>query len=242
MPAEDSQSARRPDPDRAARWRCAAWTAVLVTLFAALLGSVLAAGGGGGPATLPLDRRIDVALHGAAVRHAGWTHLNLVLTDWVWGPTTTRGVTLAACALLWLRGHIRQVLWALAATLLGWLLELAVKSAVGRDRPHWPDPVDSATNAAFPSGHALAATVACVTLLWLLRLNGVRSARWAAAVAVGAVSVAGVGFTRVYLGVHWPSDVVAGWLLGAAAVTATAAACAPWRPDPRTRPAADRGR
>lgn len=38
---------------------------------------------------------------------------------------------------------------------------------------------------------------------------------WRTALAVGAVSVLGVGLTRVWLGVHWPSDVVGGWLLGA---------------------------
>jgi membrane-associated phospholipid phosphatase len=106
---------------------------------------------------------------------------------------------------------------------------VTVKAAVGRARPHWPHPLDTATDGSFPSGHAMAATIACVTLVWLLRLHGVRGGWWTSVVTLGAVSVLGVGFTRLYVGVHWPSDVLAGWLLGAAVVTATAAALAPWR-------------
>ncbi len=61
-------------------------------------------------------------------------------------------------------------------------------------------------------------------LLWLLRLHGARPPwRWAAG-AVAGVSVVGVGFTRVYLGVHWLSDVVGGWLLGGALVAGAASA------------------
>jgi membrane-associated phospholipid phosphatase len=89
-----------------------------------------------------------------------------------------------------------------------------MKAAVDRPRPVWPDPVDSAHYAAFPSGHAMTATVVCGLLLWLLHHHGAGRALWRTAVTVAAVSVTGVGVTRVWLGVHWASDVVAGWLLG----------------------------
>lgn len=90
-----------------------------------------------------------------------------------------------------------------------------MKWAVGRERPGWPDPVDSAQYASLPSGHAMTATVSCGLLLWVLALHWRESWRGWSVIAVAAlVSVLGVGWTRVYLGVHWPSDVVAGWLLG----------------------------
>src|SRR2546430_2671644 len=75
--------------------------------------------------------------------------------------------------------------------------------------------VDWASYAAFPSGHAMTATVVCGLLLWLLHRYGPGRAVWRTALAMGVVSVLGVGLTRVWLGVHWPSDVVGGWLLGA---------------------------
>jgi undecaprenyl-diphosphatase len=54
--------------------------------------------------------------------------------------------------------------------------------------------------------------------LWLLHRHGVGRAVWRTAVAVAVVSVVGVGLTRIWLGVHWPSDVVGGWLMGTTVV------------------------
>lgn len=203
------------------------WAGGLAAAFAALLVLVLLAPGH--PPLLPFDARIDIRLHAFAVSHPGWTALNLALTDWLWGPLTMRLATVAAAAVLLVRGYRRLAGWALVSGAVGLALEQGVKAGVGRPRPHWAHPVDSAALASFPSGHSLAAAAACVTLLWLLRLRGLRGGWWAPAAAAGAVSVLGVGFTRLYLGVHWPSDVVAGWLLGAAVPAGCAAVLAPWR-------------
>jgi undecaprenyl-diphosphatase len=214
--------------DHAARLRCLSWAALLTCCFLALLGLVLVTPGR--PPLLPFDRRTDTALHAFALAHPAVTRLCLVLTDWVWGPTTMRLLTLTATGLLLWRGHRRRAVWALAACGVGWALQTSVKAAVGRSRPHWPQPVDSATAASFPSGHAVAAATACVTLAWLLRLSRVQGRWWTAVVVIGALCVAGTGFTRLYLGVHWPSDVLAGWLLGGAVAPASAAVIAPWKP------------
>jgi undecaprenyl-diphosphatase len=65
----------------------------------------------------------------------------------------------------------------------------------------------------------MTAVVTCGLLLWLFRRRGMATGTWMSCVAVAVVSVLGVGFTRLYLGVHWPSDVVGGWLLGACVVS-----------------------
>ncbi|MFD6327218.1 phosphatase PAP2 family protein [Streptomyces sp. NPDC058442] len=103
------------------------------------------------------------------------------------------------------------------------LTSTLLKLAVVRPLPQLPDPVDHAVGYAFPSGHALTGMVGCGVLLVLLRpaLCGAwRAVAW----SVAAVTVIGVGFTRIALGVHWVSDVVAGWLLGLAVLATTAAA------------------
>ncbi|MFB7180332.1 phosphatase PAP2 family protein [Streptomyces sp. NPDC056257] len=202
------------------------WAGVLAALLASVLTVLVVA------RWRPLfsfDGRVSGDLHAHAVAHPGVTHVMRVLSDWVWDPWTMRALAAVACVLLWWRGDRERALRVALAVVVATAVQQGLKALVGRERPVWPDPVDSAQYAAYPSGHAMTATVVCGMLLWLLPRPGSRPlppprARplpaWApaAAWAVAAVSVLGVGFTRVYLGVHWPSDVLAGWLLGVVVV------------------------
>lgn len=172
---------------------------------------------------MTLDRTVAESLHRHAVAEPGLVRVNRVLTDWFWDPWTMRALIAVAVITLWWRGARLLALWVAAASLLGSLLSQGMKAAVDRERPRWPDPVDSAHFSAFPSGHAMTAVVSCGLLLWLLRLYGAGPALWAMAVAVAVVSAIGVAVTRVYLGVHWLTDVVGGVLLGVAVVAFTVA-------------------
>ncbi|MFC9647021.1 MULTISPECIES: phosphatase PAP2 family protein [unclassified Streptomyces] len=160
------------------------------------------------------DRWVAEGLHRRAVAEPGATWANRVLTDWVWDPWTMRLLTAVAVIALWLRRERLLALWTTGTAALGAAVSQGVKAAVGRERPRWPDPVDSAHFAAFPSGHAMTAAVTCGLLLWLARRHGAGGRLWRTAVVVAAVSVAGAGLTRLWLGVHWGTDVMAGWLFG----------------------------
>ncbi|GGV64074.1 phosphatase PAP2 family protein [Streptomyces thermoviolaceus] len=176
------------------------------------------------------DETVARIVHHWAVAEHGTTRVARFLTDWVWDPLTLRLLCVAVALVLAVRRPTRfDALWLVAAGALGLLLQYAVKAAVGRPRPVWPDPVDTARQAAFPSGHAMTAAVVCGLLLWLLHRHRAGRALWPAAVVLAAVSVVGVGLTRVWLGVHWLSDVVGGWLLGATVVAAAAAVHDPAR-------------
>ncbi|MGC9475579.1 phosphatase PAP2 family protein [Streptomyces sp. WG4] len=170
-----------------------------------------------------LDDDIADTTHRWAVEEAGITHAMRILTDWVWDTWTMR--LLCAVVVLWLwlrRGDRWTAVWLGATCLLGSLLQQALKAAVDRARPVWPDPVDSAHYAAFPSGHAMTATFVCGLLVWLLHHYDAPRGVRVSALAVAVVSVAGVGVTRVWLGVHWATDVVGGWLLGTLVVAVAA--------------------
>ncbi|MGW8761248.1 phosphatase PAP2 family protein [Streptomyces sp. NPDC055815] len=170
---------------------------------------------------LSFDRSVAEALHRSAVAHPGFTRVNRIFTDWVWDPWTMRALAAAAAVLLWWRRERRAALWVAGTSLLAVGLQQGLKELVGRDRPYWTDPVDAARYAAFPSGHAMTATVTCGLLLWVLALHWREESRgWGTLAGAAVVSVLGVGWTRVYLGVHWPSDVVEGWLLGWCCVAA----------------------
>ena len=116
-----------------------------------------------------------------------------------------------------LRGHWRSVR-ALAVVPTAMILNVALKTAIQRARPSWPDPLVQLATYSFPSGHAVASS-AFYGMLCALVFAHTRSplARGAAlAIAVGMVAL--VCFSRVYLGAHYPSDVIAGSAEGLACV------------------------
>ncbi|MBU6530686.1 phosphatase PAP2 family protein [Streptomyces mayonensis] len=195
-----------PQPRTALRlvWAPAVCAALLTALVAAEWGPLIR-----------IDDGIATATHRWAVDEPGVTHAMRILTDWVWDTWTMRLLCAVVVWWLWRRGDRWTAVWLGAACLVGSLLQQALKALVDRPRPVWPDPVDSAHYAAFPSGHAMTATFVCGLLVWLVHHCGAARGLRRTALAVAVVSVTGVGVTRVWLGVHWATDVVGGWLLGA---------------------------
>lgn len=188
-------------------------TSAVVSGCLALLLLVLVVAGW--PPLLSFDQAVVEALHRSALAHPGFTRLNRVLSDWVWDPLTLRALALAVVLVLVRYGRRRLALWVAGTVLVALCVQQALKALVGRDRPEWREPVDSGSFAAFPSGHAMTAAVVCGLLLWVLALVGREPWRgWGTLAGLAVVSVLGVGWTRLYLGVHWPSDVLAGWLTG----------------------------
>ncbi|HEV7365944.1 MAG TPA: bifunctional DedA family/phosphatase PAP2 family protein [Gemmatimonadales bacterium] len=96
----------------------------------------------------------------------------------------------------------------------GALLDLALKLAFRRPRPVWESPYLAASGWSFPSGHAMGSLIAYGMLAYLLVLH-LRSRSARLAVAAGAILlVLAIGFTRLFLGVHYFSDVMAGYAAG----------------------------
>lgn len=125
-------------------------------------------------------------------------------------------VTAGAAGFLFLEGKRRAALAVILSVLGGMLISQLVK--MGLDRPR-PDLVPHATvvyTASFPSGHSMMATAVYLTLGALVaRTRRIRRVKVFILVIAVLVSLL-VGVSRVYLGVHWPTDVLAGWAVGAA--------------------------
>lgn len=103
--------------------------------------------------------------------------------------------------------RLREGLFAGLAIVGSALLNLAAKPMFGRERPTLWESIAPEDNYSFPSGHAMGSmTLACVLVLLAWRTR----ARWPVLLA-GVVFVVLVGMSRVYLGVHYPSDILAGW-------------------------------
>jgi membrane-associated phospholipid phosphatase len=170
--------------------------------------------------------RADIAarddLHRYAVGHAGFVQAMQLISDSGSGLAWQVILTVVVLWLLW-RRLPRLALFVVITGIGSSLLNLSVKSAVHRLRPVLADPVAHASGLSFPSGHAQAAVVgyAVLLLVFLPVLHGV----WRkAAITFAAAMVLAIGFSRIALGVHYLSDVVGGFLLGAAWVAAMAAA------------------
>lgn len=175
--------------------------AVAVVLFAllALLGG----------RTNSVDSGLVVALAAQRSYQPALTQAALALT-FFGGATATLVLAFTAAALLVARGSWRRAGELLAIILSGRIAVESLKLAFARPRPAFEVHPVIVHSASFPSAHAANSMIVFVTIALFLAPVGKRSA--ALAVAVGT-SLA-VGATRPLLGVHWPSDVLAGWLLG----------------------------
>lgn len=145
-----------------------------------------------------------------------------------WGITFWRGLTWLgepapriAMAGLTLLTLLRLRRWHGALFLAGLLisgiaLSTALKHAVGRPRPQVVTPLDQVGSPSYPSGHALNSTLfflaGALLLARPLRACGARRALYAAAAGLSLA----IGLSRLALGVHYPTDVLAGWVIGGA--------------------------
>lgn len=132
------------------------------------------------------------------------------------GYTVVALVTLAVVGYLLLSRHYRTTAMVLAAAAGGGLVNHLLKAVFGRARPEIVPHLTTVGSPSFPSGHAMLS--AAVYLALAVLLARILRRRWAKiyVVSVGLATTGVVGFTRVYLGVHYPSDVLGGWLAGIA--------------------------
>lgn len=166
---------------------------------------------------------LDHGVMGAAGRARDWAGADMVTIIMrvasAVGGTAARLVMLALVALpLFLLARRVTALWLVATVVGGMLLNVAIKQVFAAPRPDLLPHLDIVHSYSFPSGHAAGNLVFFAALAMLA---GGRVA-WAAA----SLIILLIGASRVWLGVHWPSDVLAGWIEGVGWL----ALCTVWLP------------
>jgi membrane-associated phospholipid phosphatase len=157
-----------------------------------------------------LDWSLLTAAHDIAAKHPAWVQFWGGLS-YALGPEPLRLLGVAVAVVLLIRRNVRAALLVLACAPLNGLVTTGAKALANRPRP--PGMLVYATSTSFPSGHALETTATWLALLTLLL--PVLATTWRrVAIVVAAVILMLVGYSRVALNVHYPSDVLAGWALG----------------------------
>jgi undecaprenyl-diphosphatase len=194
--------------------------AALALAAAALWGFVELAGEVLEGETHAFDERILLALRSATDRSdplgPGWLEELMRDVTGLGGTGVLTFITLAAAGFLALNRKTHAALFVVAAVGGGMLLSTLLK--IGFDRPR-PDLVPHGAlvyTASFPSGHAMLSAVVYLTLGALLARVQARHLLKLYLLGLAILLTVAVGASRVYLGVHWPTDVVAGWAVGAA--------------------------
>jgi undecaprenyl-diphosphatase len=131
------------------------------------------------------------------------------------GSATVLGLTVFAVAgFLLLQGLWRRALFVTIASLGGWFINEALKELFQRARPDIVPHLREVMTMSFPSGHAMQSAVVYLTLGALSMHIAQRRLTKFFCMSVAMLATALVGASRVYLGVHYPTDVLAGWLIG----------------------------
>ena len=193
------------------------WIATIVALVAVVLAALL-----GGPGSTS-DIGTIKALASVRAAHPGLTSFAIALTT-VGGAPGMIAILVLVAAVLGIRKQWKRALIFAAIVLGGRGVVELIKLALHRPRPAFgPYPVH-VSSFSFPSGHAANSMITFLAIAMV-----VVPARYRAIAVTAAVSLSGIiGATRPFLGVHWPSDVIAGWAFGIAWVVSLATASNYW--------------
>ena len=129
-------------------------------------------------------------------------------------PTVLGLVGLFVVGFLLLQGMYRNALFVFVASSGGWLLNSALKSFFQRPRPEIVPHLRDVWTLSFPSGHAMTSAAVYLTLgALMMRISKRRVTKFYCIASAMLVTFL-VGASRIYLGVHYPTDVLGGWLVG----------------------------
>ena len=183
-----------------------------------------------------IDRSLLLALRSLAPAHLPlgprWLQESARDVTALGGFTTLTLVTVIAAALLTIHRRGRSAVVLVAAAIGAQVTAEVIKHYVNRPRPLLVPHLDLVYSSSFPSGHAVMSPTVYLTLATLVSATAARSATGPVVFGVATLLIAAIGVSRVYMGVHWPSDVLGGWMLGSVFALAASYAARRWEPVP----------
>lgn len=132
------------------------------------------------------------------------------------GTLILTGSVFASCIYLLAGRRYRLCALLLGSSLAVTLFSATAKLSFARARPQSVEHLVLTSSASFPSGHALLSAAIILTIGGLMAFAARTAIERKVIVTTALVVCLGVGLTRIWLGVHWPSDVLAGWMFGVA--------------------------
>jgi undecaprenyl-diphosphatase len=143
-----------------------------------------------------------------------WMESSLLDLTAIGGPTVLALVVLAVVGFLLLQTRYRTALFVVLTAISGELINTAMKHAFNRPRPTVVPHLRAVYTTSFPSGHAMESAIVYLTLgAILMRVSEGRVTKiYCLGIAMLLTALAGV--SRVFLGVHYPTDVIGGWIIG----------------------------
>jgi membrane-associated phospholipid phosphatase len=190
-------------------------TPLLATLVACLLGFSILADALTSGDLVSIDGTIAIWLH---THPTGFLTVLLGAVTQLGGAQVLLAVTLAAALWLLVRRRVADAALMGAALGGGEALNAALKSAFERPRPSFEEPLATAAGFSFPSGHAMVSLTVYGALAFVIASSAGTRVRILVA-GFAAALVLAIGFSRVYLGVHYASDVLAAYCAGLAWLT-----------------------
>ena len=156
-----------------------------------------------------------------------WLTVVMETLTWIGSPMVICPAVVLAAGWLWWKGYKRQAVLVLITTGGAGLMDVVMKLFFRRNRPDVPWAILHEHSFSFPSGHSVEAFALYGMLLYLLMKEMDRTWEKTLAVLAALVLAFGIGLSRIYVGVHYPSDVAAGYFVGGVWVLAVIAA--DWR-------------
>lgn len=132
------------------------------------------------------------------------------------GFTVLAIITIAVVAVLLIYGRRTQALVFGTTVAAAQIAAEVVKTIIARPRPDLVSHLDLTYSTSFPSGHAVMSPVVYFTLALMIAEGEIRQPARVILMAGAVLLVLAIGISRIYLGVHWPTDVIGGWALGSA--------------------------